>query len=110
MYYDTKRKGNASLLCAFSILNIILLYNKCLLYFPHDHFLYKWTKNPHKKQKHRWTSPLLSAAPPFMIRATRIVPVCSSCLIVAPYEVITDRYKRLGDLHCIFTLLQAALL
>lgn len=31
-------------------------------------------------------SPLLSAAPPRMIRATRIAPVCSSFLMVAPFQ------------------------
>jgi hypothetical protein len=30
--------------------------------------------------------PLLSAAPPLMIRATMIAPVCSSFLMVAPFQ------------------------
>lgn len=54
--------------------------------------------------------PLLSAAPPFMIRATRMAPVCLSRLIVAPYKPIKENHLKLDELHCIFTLLKAALL
>lgn len=36
------------------------------------------------KRNQNW--PLLSAAPPFMMRATTMAPVSSSRLIVAPYE------------------------
>lgn len=39
-----------------------------------------------------WYWPLLSAAPPFMIRATRMAPVSSSRLIVAPYKEIKKRF------------------
>src|SRR4029434_4183701 len=54
------------------------------------------------KERKRGSSPLLSAAPPLMIRATIMAPVCSSFFIVAPCKhththTHTHTHKMVGN-------------